>query len=179
MSGIIKEAVLKGLREWIESEGDHTLRIGRIKIARHLLDGLEVEANRTIKPIDLPLWYVEKSLSYYGIYSHTGIESGSWLLVREDADPDLLKWVAQCCGSSHWFGDGDRYETAKPHPLYPGFSNYVTIGNKVTPAKRYFQSRCTSVGADWMREQMIKHFGPKTWAKGELPKGIDGKVIYG
>lgn len=171
------------VRDFIESEDDYLLRIARIASARLFLDALEQEANRNIKPIDLPLWYVEKSLSYYGIYRYSGIESGSWLLIRDDVPSEQLKWVASCCTGSYWYGkeDGENRiepgEVRKSHPLYPGFSTYVTIGNKATPAKRYFQGQL-SYGAEGIRKHMIERFGPKTWAKGELPRDINGKTIY-
>jgi hypothetical protein len=176
MISIIKEAVLKALREWIEQEGDHVLRISRIRQVRKLLDELESEADRTIKPIDMPLWYVEKQVYRYAAASDA-VSDTSWVMVREDVESDLLKLVAKHCSYGNWYGDGDRYDAAKPHPDYPGFHNYVTIGNKVTPSKRYYIARLR-YEADSFRQFMIKNFGPMTWTKETLSKDINGKTIY-
>ncbi len=180
MSGIIKEVVLKGLREWIEAEGDFVLREGRIKVVRYLLDGLEEIARREIKPIDFPLYFWENKLYQY---APCGYSDDSWFLIREDADPDVLAWASSMCKPRHWYipyqsTAGNEFEEGKPHPLYPGFGGMVAFGNKVTPIKRYYRGSSFEYHRDDIERGLRKRLGDRCWTKTTLPRDIDGKTVY-
>lgn len=180
MISVIKEAVLKGLREWIESEGDHTLRIGRIKVVRMLLDGLEETANREIKPIDFPLYFFEKRLRRYAA-AESAISNYTWFLIREDADPDVLAWASRQDHSHNWYvrndGIGSDFPEGKPHPLYPGFGSMVAFGNKVTPIKRYYKCCPQRCDPDSLREGLRRRLGDRCWTADTLPRDINGEQV--
>lgn len=94
MIDLDKKPAMKIVRDWIEEEEDHVLRVGRIKLVRMMLDAVEETANRTIKPMDFPLYFFEKNVYQYAA---CGWSDTSWFLIREDADPDVLKWASNCC----------------------------------------------------------------------------------
>lgn len=186
MSSIIKEAVLGGLKEWINSEGDHTLRVARIKGVRLLLDGLEETANREIKPIDFPLWHFDESYSRYGAASDA-VSDYSFFLIREDVDPEVLKWASDATSHymTNWYvradGIGSDFPAGKPHPLYPRFQSMVAFGNKVSPIKRYYKANGRfRYSTPSVRAGLLQRLGDRCWTKDTLPLDVNGnRVVWG
>lgn len=175
MLNVIKEAVLSGLTEWIVSENDHTLRVSRIRMVRIILDKLEVESDRTIKPIDFPLYFFDKNIYQYAA---CGYSDNSWFLIREDVDPEILSWASSCCSTTSWAEGGRYVKPEKPHPLYPGFGELVEIGNKVSPTKRYYKSSHLRYSPDSIRDGLRLRLGDRCWTKSTLPKDVKGETIY-
>lgn len=175
----IRETVLGSLREWILSEGDFVLRVGRIKAIRHMLDGLETEATRSIKPIDYPLYFFENFLYQYAA---CGYSDHSWFLIREDADPEILAWASSCCDPRRWYvstdGIGSDIEAGKPHPLYPGFGRMYAFGNKVTPVKRYYKGSHFKYHRDSVEKGFRARAGMPGWTKHNLPLDVNGEKVY-
>jgi len=164
------------IRQAIEDEKDYLLRIARLNKLRMFLDALENEAQR-IKKIDLPLWYVQENRSYYGYHTHNGgIESGSWLMIRQDVDPEILEWVNDCCNSCRYLVSGSEGWKGS-HPIYHGFCDkMVEIGNKVTPSKLYYKATNLRYSSQSIREGLVKRLGSHTWT--QCPRDVNDLPIY-
>lgn len=110
---MIKEII----RRSVELHDDYMLRMAHIATLQALLQSLAVEAQQQIKPMYLPLWYVTQR---------------PMILVREDVDPEVLRWVCTQCYDAQF---GER------HPIYPAFyAKRYLIGNKTTEPKAYLKA---------------------------------------
>lgn len=166
------------IRQSVEANCDYLLRRAYITKLRSLLDTLDKEAE-SIKHIELPLWYLEDIKNWHGCsYGRYVVDEGL-LLVREDVDPDTLKWLKDMSIMSGAVVYDFYREPTPPDmerdPLNSHKGPYVmiSIGNEVTPAKRYYLGRVRGEPSS-LRRALQQKLGTATW--NERPKDI-GNVL--
>ncbi len=167
----------KLVRQAVEAQSDYLLRRAYIAKLKELLNTLDKEAE-SIKHIELPLWYLEDVSNWSGGYRGQWIVDEGLLLVREDVDPDTIEWLKSiCCSSGEIVNDFYREKTPggrkSQWTAYEGPYIMISIGNEVTPAKKYYLGRLPH-NPSKLRLALQQRLGTATWDK--RPKD-NGSVI--
>lgn len=110
------------IRQDVESVEDYNLRLARIATLSATLRELSLEAEQ-IRQVVLPLWYMFDERRHHVI------------LLREDVDPKIIKYISDCYYSFGYFNGGIADKV-----LTKFAAQRVVIGNKVTLSKTYLLS---------------------------------------